>query len=177
MSWTGSSLSIWSGKRTREWGLTFYSHTLLPRLFSHATRAWLLSISLKWRARSQAVTVFIVLRDGCIARHRHRNGSVNSKRTHPPKSICQVPTSPLALDIWGRVDKIAQTLVCSQTHQFQSLLRDLSPVIWRNRSVSTIGDKIVETLYLTRVTSENKRIRTSPLSFPFKVGVFVVFYR
>ena len=41
----------------------------------------------------------------------------------------------------------------------------------------TIGDKIVETLYLKRVTSENKRIRTPPLSPPFKVGVFVVFYR
>ena len=41
----------------------------------------------------------------------------------------------------------------------------------------TIGDKIVETLYLSRVTSENKRIRTPPLSPPFKVGVFVVFYR
>ena len=43
--------------------------------------------------------------------------------------------------------------------------------------IHTIGDKIVETLYLTRVTSENKRIRTPPLSPPFKVGVFVVFYR
>ena len=43
--------------------------------------------------------------------------------------------------------------------------------------VATIGDKIVETLYLKRVTSENKRIRTPPLSPPFKVGVFVVFYR
>ena len=42
---------------------------------------------------------------------------------------------------------------------------------------TTIGDKIVETLYLTRVTSENKRICTPPLSPPFKVGVFVVFYR
>ena len=42
---------------------------------------------------------------------------------------------------------------------------------------STIGDKIVETLYLNRVFSENKRIRTPPLSPPFKVGVFVVFYR
>ena len=42
---------------------------------------------------------------------------------------------------------------------------------------STIGDKIVETLYLSRVTSENKRIRTPPLSPPFKAGVFVVFYR
>ena len=43
--------------------------------------------------------------------------------------------------------------------------------------VPSIGDKIVETLYLNRITSENKRIRTPPLSPPFKVGVFVVFYR
>ena len=38
----------------------------------------------------------------------------------------------------------------------------------------TIGDKNVETLYSNRVTSENKRIRTPPLSPPFKVRVFVV---
>ena len=38
----------------------------------------------------------------------------------------------------------------------------------------TIGYKLVETLYLNRVTSANKRIRTPPLSPPFKVGVFVV---
>ena len=31
--------------------------------------------------------------------HRHHNGSVNSKCTHTPKSICQVLISPLALDI------------------------------------------------------------------------------
>ena len=43
--------------------------------------------------------------------------------------------------------------------------------------VATIGDKIVETLFLNRVISENKRIRTPPLSPSFKVGVFVVFYR
>ena len=43
--------------------------------------------------------------------------------------------------------------------------------------IATIGGKIVETLYLNRVISENKRIRTPPLSPPFKVGVFVVFYR
>ena len=41
----------------------------------------------------------------------------------------------------------------------------------------TIGNKIVETLYLNRVILENKRIRTPSLSPPFKVGVFVVFYR
>ena len=29
----------------------------------------------------------------------HHNGSVNSKRTHTPKSIFQVLRSPLALDI------------------------------------------------------------------------------
>ena len=43
--------------------------------------------------------------------------------------------------------------------------------------MNAIGDKIVETLYLNRVTSGKKRIRTLPLSPPFKVGVFVVFYR
>ena len=44
-------------------------------------------------------------------------------------------------------------------------------------AIATIGDKIVETLYLNRAPSENKRIRTPPLSPLFKVGVFVVFYR
>ena len=43
-----------------------------------------------------------------------------------------------------------------------------------SRPLTTIGDKLVETLYLNRVISENKRIRTPPLSPPFKVGVFVV---
>ena len=38
---------------------------------------------------------------------------------------------------------------------------------------ATIGYK----LHLKRVTSENKTIHTPPLSPPFKVGVFVVFYR
>ena len=42
---------------------------------------------------------------------------------------------------------------------------------------NNIGDKIVETLFLNKVISQNKRIRTPPLSPPFKVGVFVVFYR
>ena len=39
-------------------------------------------------------------------------------------------------------------------------------------AIQTIGDKIVD-----KVTSENKRIHTPPLTPPFKVGVFVVFYR
>ena len=43
---------------------------------------------------------------------------------------------------------------------------------------TTIGDKIVETMYSNRVTSENKTIYTPPLSPPFKAAqVFVVFYR
>ena len=42
---------------------------------------------------------------------------------------------------------------------------------------SAIGHKIVETLYSNGVTSKNKRIHTTPLSPPFKVGVFVVFHR
>ena len=43
------------------------------------------------------------------------------------------------------------------------------------RQAPTIAEKIVETLYSNRVTPENKRIYTPPLSPPFKVGVFVVF--
>ena len=42
-------------------------------------------------------------------------------------------------------------------------------------SLSTIGEKIVENS--NRVTSENTRIRTPPLSPPFKVGLFVIFCR
>ena len=34
--------------------------------------------------------------------------------------------------------------------------------------------QIVEALYSNRVTSENKRIHTPPLSPPFKVGGFVI---
>ena len=47
----------------------------------------------------------------------------------------------------------------------------------RKSLLSSIGDKIVPTLYSNRVILENKRIRAPPLSPPFKVGVFVVFYR
>ena len=43
--------------------------------------------------------------------------------------------------------------------------------------ICTIGNKIVETLYSNKVTSENKRIYTPPPSSPLKVGEFVVFYR
>ena len=110
MLWTGSNLSILSGKQTREWALTFFPRTLLTPLpleplavnFSRhpingdfARR--LLRFSLLWE----------------MVHHDH-NGSVNSKHTHTPKSICQVLTSPLALDIWGRADKIAQTLVLAK---------------------------------------------------------------
>ena len=44
-------------------------------------------------------------------------------------------------------------------------------------AIPTISDKIVQTLFFNRVISENKRIRTPPLSPPFKVEVFVAFYR
>ena len=41
---------------------------------------------------------------------------------------------------------------------------------------ANVGEKIVKTLFSNRVTSENKRIHTPPLSVPFKVGVFDAFY-
>ena len=50
----------------REWALTSFPRTLLPLVLPRATREWLFSISLKWRACSQAVAVFIVVHDGCI---------------------------------------------------------------------------------------------------------------
>ena len=37
-------------------------------------------------------------------------------------------------------------------------------------TASTIGDKIVETLYLNRATSEKKRIRTLPCPLHSKLG-------
>ena len=62
----GRNLSISSGKRTREWALTSFPRILLPLVLPRATREWLFSISLKWRACSQAVAVFIVVQGGCI---------------------------------------------------------------------------------------------------------------
>ena len=61
------------------------------------------------------------------------------------QSIPSVPIPPkvfvecwhllcLALDIWARGEKIAETLVYSQIRQLQSLLIYLSPIIGRNRS-------------------------------------------
>ena len=49
--------------------------------------------------------------------------------------------------------------------------------MFNQKQQATIGDKIVETLYSNKVTLENKGICASPLFPPFKVGVFVVFYR
>ena len=42
-------------------------------------------------------------------------------------------TSPFALDIRAKAAKIAQTLFCSQTRRFQSLLRNLSPIFGRKK--------------------------------------------
>ena len=59
-------------------------------------------------------------------------------------------------------------------------LEDAQQTVYDNRAhalhlgLTTIGYKIVETLYSNRVTSENKRNRTPPLYPTFNVGVFVV---
>ena len=95
-SWVTSKRANQRWRKRR--ALTFFPRTLLPRLFSLAELSEL----------SESLLV------GCYGfhfcerwLHRHHNGSVNSKCTHYPKSICQVLTSPLALDIWTRADKIA----------------------------------------------------------------------
>ena len=80
-----------SERRSREGrrkprALIFFPRILLPRLVLRAARA-----------RSWAVEVFIVVRDGCIVIiMAHAD---NSKRTHTPKGICQVLASPMTLDI------------------------------------------------------------------------------
>ena len=86
--------------RRKRRALTFFPRTLLPRLLSRATRAWLLWYPLNGDCASK------LLGFHCCERwlHRHHNGSVNSKRTHPPKSIWQVLTSPLALNMSTRED-------------------------------------------------------------------------
>ena len=122
MWWTGSNLFISSGKRTRECAVKlrrtretksshFLSSTLLSRLLSRATRAWFLSIFLKWRDWSSAVTVFIMVRDGCIVIIMAQS---IPRLPIPPKTFVKCYGTGMALDIWTKADKIAQTLV-SQT--------------------------------------------------------------
>ena len=66
---------------------------------------------------------------------------------------------------------------CKQLFKEEPFILVLLFLPFNTKKQATIGDKIVETLYSNRVTSENKRIHTPPPSRPFKVGVFVVFYR
>ena len=88
-----------------------------------------LDISLKWRACSQAVTVFIVVRDGCIV--------IIMDRSIPSVPFFQKHLSSAGISFSSQhLSKSGQTVVCSQTRQFPSLLGDLSPIIGRNRSVS-----------------------------------------
>ena len=53
---------------------------------------------------------------------------------------------------------------------------EISIVYMKVLEIANVGEKIVKTLFSNRVTSENKRIHTPPLSVPFKVGVFDAFY-
>ena len=47
--------------------------------------------------------------------------------------------------------------------------------VWSQATVTTIGDKINDTLSSNGLPLESKTIHTPPPSPPFKVGVFVVF--
>ena len=49
--------------------------------------------------------------------------------------------------------------------------------VWSQATVTTIGDEIDDTLSSNGRHLESKTIHTPPPSPPFKVGVFVVFYR
>jgi len=69
----------------------------------------------------------------------------------------------------------ARTRIESKANETQNMknleqLKDLNK--WAVIHATT-SDKIVETLYSNRVTSENKRVHTPSPSPPFKVGVFV----
>ena len=66
---------------------------------------------------------------------------------------------------------------CKQLFKEEPFILVLLFLPFNTKKQATIGDKIVETLYSNRVTSENKRIHTPQQSRPFIVGVFVVFYR
>ena len=53
-------------------------------------------------------------------------------------------------------------------HDFGQILKFLYSLLFLKRP--TIDDKIVDTMYSNRVSSENKRIHTPALSPPFKVA-------
>jgi len=58
--------------------------------------------------------------------HRHYYGSVNSKCTHTPKTICQVLTSPLALDSWTELLKLSSAVKPSNSNYFCKIYLPLS---------------------------------------------------
>ena len=69
------------------------------------------------------------------------------------------------------------TLVCYTVVTQRSSLSEFSALInWHLIGKLTISDKIVETLYSNRVTSENKIIHTPPLSPPFSSNIGTTLY-
>ena len=112
----------------------------------------------------------------------------NAKLTVVTRKLCSIDSDSLCTDIRSSSLYNSPSLnlseLCDQYDSesvLSSILDKHAPlrkrVITIRPRAPSMGDKIVETLYLNRVTAENKRIRTPSLSPPFKVGVFVVFYR
>ena len=118
MLWTGSNLSISNDTRTCKWAAkswgakeTKSSHFLSPHLapascFACRSRVTSPDIYSLNGELARRLLRFSLLWDGCIVIIMAH--AVNSKRTHTPKGICQVLTSPITLDIWTKADKIAQ---------------------------------------------------------------------
>ena len=138
MVWSGRTLSISSGKRTRDWATkpwgveeTKSSHFLTPQrapppspFHVPLARDFSRYPLIKWRASLLAGCYGFYFCERWL--HRHHNDSVNCKRNHTPKSICKVLTSLLALDIWAKADKIAQTQTVAKPFNFNNFWRFIS---------------------------------------------------
>ena len=130
MLWTGSNVSISSGRRTCEWALNS-PRTLLPRLLLRATHGLLLSISIMHQSNPTVPSIPSPSPGHCRALHLVLPDALNGELGRrlirfsllwdvimmaqtipsvpiPPQSICQVLKSPLTPNIWARANEIGK---------------------------------------------------------------------